>query len=70
MSILQLGSKVLIPPMRGEPIRARFQLSAIRLGLKSKDGDTGYAVVVPDAARPQVPEGSRPIKYHLIAVLK
>ncbi|KAM7534669.1 hypothetical protein Aperf_G00000115014 [Anoplocephala perfoliata] len=71
MGILQMGSKVLVPPMRGEPLRARFQLSAIRLALKS-DGvnNARYAVVGPDAARPQVAEGSRPIKYHLIAILK
>ncbi|KAM7534007.1 hypothetical protein Aperf_G00000115059 [Anoplocephala perfoliata] len=69
MGILQLGSKVLVPPMRGEPLRARFQLSAIRLALKSDGVNRGYAVFGSDAARPQVAEENRPIKYHLIAIM-
>lgn len=70
LSILNTGSRVLIPPMRGEPLRARFQLKAIRLALKTNEIDPGYAVVTPDMAKTYAIDGKRSIKYHLIAILK
>ncbi|VDL59923.1 unnamed protein product [Hymenolepis diminuta] len=70
LSVLNTGSRVLIPPMRGEPLRARFQLKAIRLALKTNELDPGYAVVTPDMAKAYAIDGKRSIKYHLIAILK
>ncbi|VDO05834.1 unnamed protein product [Rodentolepis nana] len=69
LSVLNTGSRVLIPPMRGEPLRARFQLSAIRLALKKGEMDSGYAVVTADMSKHHAVSGGRSIKYHLIAIL-
>ena len=62
------GSQVLVPPMRGEPLRARFQLHAVRVALKSSVSDGGYAIV-PRGEESRSLE-VRPVKYHILALLK
>ncbi|VDN35074.1 unnamed protein product, partial [Dibothriocephalus latus] len=78
LSLLNRGSPVLVPPMRGEPLRARFRLNGIRLALKpeapySQTG--GFAIVGQGSVGTSTPYdspvgGRRPVKYHLIAILK
>ncbi|KAF7234337.1 hypothetical protein EG68_12332, partial [Paragonimus skrjabini miyazakii] len=80
LALLHRGSPVLIPPGRGDPIRARLRLSAVRLGLKqfNKSGDPtsgGGGFVVLDSTKPElfVKCGGLPpsaTQYHLLAILK
>lgn len=59
--------------MRGEPLRARFQLSAIRLALKrgGGEGEPGFAVLSPEMNKSlTMIDGRRPQKFHMIALLK
>ncbi|KAA0198702.1 hypothetical protein FBUS_10071, partial [Fasciolopsis buskii] len=85
-ALLRRGSPVLVPPSRGDPIRARLRMSSIRFGLKSsnKPGDPtsgggGYVVFYKD----QLVHGSRtnstvrlsglhpcPTQFHLVAIIK
>ncbi|VDM32620.1 unnamed protein product [Hydatigera taeniaeformis] len=71
LGLLHKGSPVLVPPMRGEPLRARLQLHAVRVALKppTSDGGGGY-VVVGVGDRLRTADGGRPVKYHILAVLK
>ncbi|KAL5106689.1 Anillin [Taenia crassiceps] len=75
LGLLHKGSPVLVPPMRGEPLRARLQLHAVRVALKPQTcgGDGGHGggyVVVGMGERLRTADGGRPVKYHILAVLK
>ncbi|KAL5966698.1 Anillin [Taenia solium] len=73
LGLLHKGSPVLVPPMRGEPLRARLQLHAVRVALKPlacDSGDGGGYVVVGMGERLRTVDGGRPVKYHILAVLK
>ncbi|VDK39493.1 unnamed protein product [Taenia asiatica] len=73
LGLLHKGSPVLVPPMRGEPLRARLQLHAVRVALKplacDSGGGGGY-VVVGMGERLRTVDGGRPVKYHILAILK
>ncbi|THD21922.1 hypothetical protein D915_007052 [Fasciola hepatica] len=82
-ALLRRGSPVLVPPSRGDPIRARLRMSSIRFGLKfsHKPGDPtsgggGYVVFYNDQL---VHKKSTirlselrpcPTQYHLLAIIK
>ncbi|KAA3680548.1 actin-binding protein anillin [Paragonimus westermani] len=73
LALLHRGSPVLIPPGRGDPIRARLRLSAVRLGLKqfnkSDDPTSGVGgFVVLDSTKRGLPPSAT--LYHLLAILK
>uniref|UniRef100_A0A0X3Q0H5 Actin-binding protein anillin n=1 Tax=Schistocephalus solidus TaxID=70667 RepID=A0A0X3Q0H5_SCHSO len=78
LSLLNRGSPVLVPPMRGEPLRARFCLNGIRLALKPEapyNQTGGFAVVGKGTVGTPAPYdspvgGRRPVQYHLMAILK
>lgn len=75
LGLLHKGSPVLVPPMRGEPLRARLQLHAVRVALKPLACDVGGGggggyVVVGVGERLRTVDGGRPVKYHILAVLK
>ncbi|TNN17051.1 Anillin [Schistosoma japonicum] len=86
LALLHRGSPVLVPPLRGDPIRARMKLSAIRLSLKTSnipnDPTSGGGFVVVGTGREaggwNVPtlksrldsQPGQPTCYHLIAVIK
>ncbi|KAL7056201.1 hypothetical protein AAHC03_021040 [Spirometra sp. Aus1] len=78
LSLLNRGSPVLVPPLRGEPLRARFCLNGIRLAIKPEAPYSqlgGFAVVgeggVGTSTHYDGPvSGRRPVKYHLMAILK
>ncbi|KAK4468407.1 hypothetical protein MN116_007616 [Schistosoma mekongi] len=86
LALLHRGSPVLVPPLRGDPIRARMKLSAIRLSLKTSnipnDPTSGGGFVVVGIGREaggwNVPtlksrldsQPGQPTCYHLIAVIK
>ncbi|CDI97930.1 actin binding protein anillin [Echinococcus multilocularis] len=75
LALLHKGSPVMVPPMRGEPLRARLQLHAVRVALKpllpgSSSGSGGGYVVVGVGERLRTVDGGRPVKYHILAVLK
>ncbi|CAL8106677.1 unnamed protein product [Calicophoron daubneyi] len=72
LSLLRRGSPVLVPPARGDPIRARLTFDAVRLSLKSsiKPGDptsgSGFAVVDEDHLNTCSPQ----TRYHILAIVK
>ncbi|KAF8572460.1 hypothetical protein P879_00139 [Paragonimus westermani] len=74
LALLHRGSPVLIPPGRGDPIRARLRLSAVRLGLKqfnkSDDPTSGVGgfVVLDSTKCGGLPPSAT--LYHLLAILK
>ncbi|CAH8291478.1 unnamed protein product, partial [Schistosoma turkestanicum] len=86
LALLHRGSPVLVPPARGDPIRARMKLSAIRLSLKTSNipndptSGGGYVVVgvgreaggwnVPTLKSRTDNHLGQPTCYHLIAVIK
>lgn len=83
LTLLLKGSPVLLPPSKGEPLRARFQLASIRLALKSESPFSkmglpgGFALIgygTPTANTqfdaPSHMDGRRPVKFHLLAILK
>ncbi|BHF77880.1 positive regulation of bleb assembly [Sparganum proliferum] len=78
LSLLNRGSPVLVPPLRGEPLRARFCLNGIRLAIKPEAPYSqlgGFAVVGEGGVGTSTPydgpvSGRRPVKYHLMAILK
>ncbi|GAA47724.1 actin-binding protein anillin [Clonorchis sinensis] len=79
LALLHRGSPVLVPPSRGEPIRGRLKLDAVRLGLKPfhKPGDpsSGGGYVVLDKAMASSFACTKmtrtpPTQYHLLAIIK
>ncbi|OON18110.1 PH domain protein, partial [Opisthorchis viverrini] len=79
LALLHRGSPVLVPPSRGEPIRGRLKLDAVRLGLKPfhKPGDpsSGGGYVVLDKAVASSFACTKmtrtpPTQYHLLAIIK
>ncbi len=71
MNYLLEGSTPILPPLRGEPLRARFCLKSIRLALKAEcpyslnsvEASMGYSEVPNNIQLPGV-------KYHVMAILK
>ncbi len=84
LSLLHKGSPVLVPPSKGEPLRARFQVQSVRLALKPEAPfpagiPNGFVVVgtekagiavTPFDSQPSPLDGGPPAKFHIMAVLK
>lgn len=86
LALLHRGSPVLVPPTRGDPIRARMKLNAIRLSLKTSNipndptSGGGYVVVgtgreaggwnVPTLKSRPDNQLGQPTCYHLIGIIK
>uniref|UniRef100_A0A5K3F6I8 PH domain-containing protein n=2 Tax=Mesocestoides corti TaxID=53468 RepID=A0A5K3F6I8_MESCO len=86
LTLLHKGSPVLVPPMRGEPLRARLQLHSVRVALKPEPPlaptpsiPGGYVLIgmgksgvsaTPYDSVPSPIDGGPPVKFHILAILR